>query len=430
MAAPNDAPGPPTEAIVAVVAIRELFSGLAYDELRAATVSFDRRPCAHGGRLLGQGTDGEVYYAYNLRGMEVAVKRMRPHVGADDVVHAALRALDVEHDNVLPVWGVVHDAHSTCLVMPLMECSLYEALEDSTQLPAHQRVVVARDIAAGLVALHGHQPDVIVHCNLKPGTVLLHHPNGKGWRARIASLARSFVLPEGSEHVLTNVTGTLGFICPEYYATGKVRPSCDVYSLGVILLLLLTGMSWKDMFQDLVEQEHVHDRRGRRMPFCTIRPSLRDALQRGADAVPSVQMLARERGVKWSALACAELLRLSAACLQLAGRDRPLARDVCAALEALLALGEPAIEDNAASATTEEAAGADEPIGEGHVHPAPEAANLAVVDAYTLFGSLRCRTRSCVQQLATSYPELVRTAGGCWTGAATPTCFVPTTCAA
>lgn len=44
----------------------------------------------------------------------------------------------------------------------------------------------------------------------------------------------------------TEVVGTLGYLAPEYAEYGKVSTKIDVYSFGVILLQLITGMRTTD----------------------------------------------------------------------------------------------------------------------------------------------------------------------------------------
>ena len=348
---------------------RMRFSALSYKELSTSTNFFDMRECSCGGRLLGRrllgsGSDADVFHADNLRGMEVAVKRIRAHADAYEVAEQHACG-DIQHENVLPILGMLRDAGFTYIVLPLMECSLFDALEDPQRLAAQQRLVIARDIAAGLAALHGHQlaqrahqlaartsgrdvltsrQDVILLRNLKPGNVLLHRPSGS-WRARIAGFGCSPMLMERRTHdAPTGVTGTPCIVCPEYHASGTARPSSDMYSLGFILLQLVTGLSEKEAFEDLVVQtgERLFDRQGKlKMALYELMPSVRDALQRGSAAVPVVQQLAQSKGVEWPAPECAELWRLAALCLQPLGRDRPEAREVCAALEALLPPGVP-----------------------------------------------------------------------------------------
>ena len=334
---------------------RALFDApaLTFEELRKATDFFNphkfnpQKP-EDGGRLLGSGTDADVFYADSLRGAEVAVKCIKPKASARATA-AELRVLDVCHDHVLPIWGMLREEGFTYLVLPLMECSLYDALEYPTKLSAPQRLMVARDIAAGLAALHGQQP-AILHRDLKPGNVLLHRPDGGTWRARIADFGRSRTLTEGRMHATTNVTGTKCFICPEYYATDKARPSSDVYSLGFILLQLVTGMSWKDVTAQgggLVEakRERLYNKDGQlKTPLYEPKPTVRNALWHGAAAVPTVLEVAEKHKLKWTTPECKELWRLADLCLRSCYCERPKARYVCAALQELLTPGVPPLD--------------------------------------------------------------------------------------
>ncbi|KAL8252311.1 hypothetical protein R6Q59_036004 [Mikania micrantha] len=50
----------------------------------------------------------------------------------------------------------------------------------------------------------------------------------------------------GETHVTTSVRGTIGYIAPEYYATGQLTAKCDIYGLGVVLLESITGRKAMD----------------------------------------------------------------------------------------------------------------------------------------------------------------------------------------
>jgi serine/threonine protein kinase len=39
----------------------------------------------------------------------------------------------------------------------------------------------------------------------------------------------------------SQIIGTTAFMAPEYYTSGEVSPSIDVYSMGVVFLELLVG---------------------------------------------------------------------------------------------------------------------------------------------------------------------------------------------
>ncbi|CAH1433962.1 unnamed protein product [Lactuca virosa] len=64
----------------------------------------------------------------------------------------------------------------------------------------------------------------------------------KRLRAKIADfgLARSF--QQDLTHISTAIAGTLGYMAPEYLAFGQLTEKADVYSYGVLLLEVVTGM--------------------------------------------------------------------------------------------------------------------------------------------------------------------------------------------
>jgi hypothetical protein len=348
---------PPAEHVPDADAVH--FTELSYEELSAATGAFDKRPVSAGGRLLGDGADGEVYAAH-LRGRNVAVKRIKALVNAK-AAQAEVCVRYLRHANVVPIWGVLDTPDFTCLVLPLMECSLHDALYGPTLLTAPKRLRIARDIAAGLAALHAVRPAAIIHRDLKPANVLLEScVQGSGWHARIADFghARTLVVDERS-HASTAVTGTPGFVCPEYYETDRARTASDVYSLGFILLLLTTGQLIDDL---AVEVPPLLD--ARTGNYKMRRTALKSVVEGplfhlGPAAVPSVCAVAAAAGVAWTEQQVAQLWRLCIACLQPAAHARPSALVVYAALQVMLPPDVPApLMDFAAGIAEEDHGGA------------------------------------------------------------------------
>ena len=320
-------PGPDTDALH--------FTGMTYDELSTATASFDRRPLPLG-RLLGEGGDGEVYSA-RLRGRDVAVKRIKAETNGGRAAQAEVCVRYMRHANIVPIWGVLETTSFTCLVLPLMECSLYNALNSNTLLTAPKRLRIARDIAAGLAALHAARPEAIIHRDLKPANVLLKScEQGSGWQACIADFghARLLAVDEHS-YASTATTGTVCFVCPEYYETGRARTASDLYSLGFILLLLLTGQRIDDLAVE-INPSYDAKRRVWKMRRAALRPSVMALFALGVDAAPVVYAGAAAAGLTWTEAQATELWRLCIACLQPVASVRPTALDVHAALQALL----------------------------------------------------------------------------------------------
>lgn len=59
--------------------------------------------------------------------------------------------------------------------------------------------------------------------------------------AQVADFGFAKLIPDGATHVTTRVKGTLGYLAPEYAMLGKASESCDVFSLGILLLELASG---------------------------------------------------------------------------------------------------------------------------------------------------------------------------------------------
>jgi len=94
---------------------------------------------------------------------------------------------------------------------------------------------VAIGVARGLNHLHTQQE--IIHGNLTSSNILLDEQTN----ARIADFGLSRLMTTAAN---TNVTvGTLGYRAPELSKLKNANTKTDVYSLGVIILELLTGKS-------------------------------------------------------------------------------------------------------------------------------------------------------------------------------------------
>ncbi|KAF7013594.1 hypothetical protein CFC21_027663 [Triticum aestivum] len=102
-----------------------------------------------------------------------------------------------------------------------------------------QRLRIAMDVALALDYMHNQLTPPLVHCDLKPGNVLLDYD----MTARVGDFgsARFLSSVPGSPEDLVGVEGTIGYIAPEYCMGYKVSPGCDVYAFGILILEMLTG---------------------------------------------------------------------------------------------------------------------------------------------------------------------------------------------
>lgn len=137
---------------------------------------------------------------------------------------------------------------------PAYGCLVYEymdngSLEDrlfqkgnTPPIPWPTRFRIAAEIASGLLFLHQTKPEPIVHRDLKPGNILLD----LNYRSKISDVGLARLIPPSNadtftQYHVTSAAGTFCYIDPEYQQTGLLGVKSDVYSLGVILLQLITA---------------------------------------------------------------------------------------------------------------------------------------------------------------------------------------------
>ncbi|PIN04178.1 Activin A type IB receptor, serine/threonine protein kinase [Handroanthus impetiginosus] len=208
-----------------------------YSTLEKATSSFDKA------NKLGQGGFGIVYKGVLPDGREIAVKRLffnNKHRAADFYNEVNIIS-SVEHKNLVKLLGCSCSGPESLLVYEFLpNKSLDHFIFDSSKaktLNWEKRFKIIIGIVEGLVYLHENTKTRIIHRDIKASNILLDFR----LRAKIADfgLARSF--QEDKSHISTAIAGTLGYMAPEYLAHGRLTEKADVYSLGVLLLEIVTG---------------------------------------------------------------------------------------------------------------------------------------------------------------------------------------------
>jgi eukaryotic-like serine/threonine-protein kinase len=190
---------------------------------------------------LGRGGMGEVYRAEDLKlGQPVALKFVRGELSAERrqrLITEVAIGRQVSHPAVCRLYDIVEvDAH-TFLAMEYVDGEdLQSLLARIGRLPPDKSLDIARDLCAGLAAVHEKG---IVHRDLKPANVMI---DGRG-RARITDFGLAVGFQAPGQY---GFAGTPAYMCPEQLAGSEVTPRSDLYAFGLILFEMLTGRRFFD----------------------------------------------------------------------------------------------------------------------------------------------------------------------------------------
>lgn len=185
-------------------------------------------------QFLGNGAYGEVWVAVNRNsGRKVAIKYFTRRGGLDWASLARevekLRYLFSDR-YVVQLFEVGWESDPPYYVMEFMENGSLEDLLRTSNLSVHNAVGYFREIAVALV--HAHDKGIL-HCDLKPGNILLDHEH----RPRLADFGQSRLTNE-----MSPALGTLYYMAPEQAdLTANPDARWDVYALGAVMYRMLTG---------------------------------------------------------------------------------------------------------------------------------------------------------------------------------------------
>jgi serine/threonine-protein kinase len=194
---------------------------------------------------VGTGGMSTVYRARQATiGKDVAVKILRTDVVADErdmeqLLQEARTVNAIHHPGIIQIFGageLPDESGRKYLVMEFLEGeSLEQRLERENRIPLREAVPILDDIMSALAA--AHQAGV-VHRDIKPANIfLIKQPDGKPWVKLVDfGLAR----PSARREV-SRVAGTPDYISPEHARGKPAGPASDIYSLGVMAFVLITG---------------------------------------------------------------------------------------------------------------------------------------------------------------------------------------------
>ncbi|KAF5466829.1 hypothetical protein F2P56_016719 [Juglans regia] len=206
-----------------------------YQSLEAATNNF------HESNVIGEGSSGRIYKACFDEKSLAAVRRIDGfRLGMEREFENEVNCLSkIRHQNIIELLGYCIDGESRFLVYEMVEkASLETQLHGSTRgsgLTWHLRMKIAVDVARGLEYLHEHSNPPVVHRGIKSSNILLD----SNYNAKLSDFL--LAVTSDTENKNIKISGTSGYLAPEYLSDGKLTDKSDVYAFGVVLLELLMG---------------------------------------------------------------------------------------------------------------------------------------------------------------------------------------------
>ena len=190
---------------------------------------------------LGRGGWGVIQVGL-FREQRVAVKQLYKIIMSEEnlllMSHEINTMSILRHPNLLLFIGAVldHPSGNPLIITEIMDASLRSVYERNQLTNEMAKLMILRDVAAGLNYLHCLD-DPIIHRDVNSANVLLESKGPDRWKAKLSDFGSANIARDAT----TKAPGALVYSAPESLATVAVKvrkkqtTKMDVFSFGVLL---------------------------------------------------------------------------------------------------------------------------------------------------------------------------------------------------
>lgn len=228
-----------------------------YSEIKVATNDF--------ANLIGRGGFGDVYKGVLPDHRVVAVKCLKNVTGGDAEFWAEVTIIArMHHLNLVRLWGFCAEKGQRILVYEYipggsLDKYLFRAKsrknsaesesdqshsspkpnsQEKPVLDWNMRYRIALGVARSIAYLHEECLEWVLHCDIKPENILL----GDDCCPKISDFGLAKLRKKEDMMTISRRRGTPGYMAPEWITADPITSKADVYSFGMVLLELVSGV--------------------------------------------------------------------------------------------------------------------------------------------------------------------------------------------
>ena len=190
---------------------------------------------------LGQGAYGVVYKViHNATGQARAIKWISRSQVTEDAEKKFIYEINIlkclDYPGIMKIYGFAADTNGFSIISEFLPGGeLFDAITNRKCFTEADAAYVMKQLLAAISYCHSKN---IIHRDLKPENVLIDSISDNKLNVKIIDFGTALICKPNT--MVTEKVGTIYYIAPEVLK-GNYTSKCDVWSLGIIMYILLSG---------------------------------------------------------------------------------------------------------------------------------------------------------------------------------------------